>query len=145
MAHLRLLLALMKHNYMKGYITNIEKDAIANENFRKVLYTSKNSQLVLMSLLPGEEIGEEIHQLDQFFRFESGTGTVVLDGVEHAVTDGFAVVVPQGAKHNIINTGSVPLKMYTIYSPANHRDGVVHSTKAEAEADEEHFDGITTE
>lgn len=130
---------------MKGYIANIEKETIANEHFRKVLYTGKNSQLVLMSLLPGEEIGEEVHQLDQFFRFESGTGKVVLDGVEHEVADGFAVIVPQGAMHNVINTGTEPLRMYTLYSPPNHRDGVVHTTKAQAESDDEQFDGVTTE
>jgi len=130
---------------MRGYVQNIEKETTGNDNFRKVLYTDKNNQLVLMSLLPGEDIGEEIHQLDQFFRFESGTGKVILDGVEHEVTDGFAVIVPEGTRHNVINTGTVPLKMYTLYSPPNHRDGVVHKTKAEAEADEEHFDGKTTE
>src|SRR6187551_3422961 len=130
---------------MRGYVQNIEKETTGNDNFRKVLYTDKNNQLVLMSLLPGKDIGEEIHQLDQFFRFESGTGKVILDGVEHEVTDGFAVIVPEGTRHNVINTGTVPLKMYTLYSPPNHRDGVVHKTKAEAEADEEHFDGKTTE
>ncbi len=130
---------------MKGFVTNIEKDALASEDFRKVIYTAKYSQLVLMSLKAGEEIGEEVHQLDQFFRFEKGQGKVVIDGVEHEVTDGSAVVVPEGAKHNVINTGDSELKIYTIYSPPNHQDGTVHHTKAEAEASEEHFDGKTTE
>jgi len=131
---------------MKGYVTNIEKDTIENSNFRKVLYTAPNSQLVLMTLKPGEEIGAEVHKLDQFFRFEEGVGKVVLDGVEHEVQDGSAVIVPAGANHNVINTGSGDLKLYTIYSPPEHRDGVIHKTKAEAEADkEDEFDGKTTE
>jgi mannose-6-phosphate isomerase-like protein (cupin superfamily) len=131
---------------MKGYIANIEQASIANTNFRQVLYTSKHSQLVLMSLLPGEEIGEEVHHLDQFFRVESGEGKAVLDGVEHLISDGSAIVVPEGALHNIINTSEVePLKLYTLYSPPNHRDGVVHPTKAQAEADDEEFDGQTSE
>ncbi|MFA6135803.1 MAG: cupin domain-containing protein [Candidatus Paceibacterota bacterium] len=131
---------------MKGYVDNIEKLTLENENFRKVLYTAKNSQLVLMSLLPGEDIGEEVHTLDQFLRVEAGVGKAVLDGVEHEISDGFAIVVPAGAKHNIINTSSdKPLKLYTIYSPPEHQDGVVRVTKAEAMAQEEHFDGKTTE
>lgn len=132
---------------MKGFVTNIEEVSIENENFRKVLYTAKNSQLVVMSLKPNEDIGEEIHQLDQFIRVEAGQGKAVLDGVEHEVRDGSAVVVPAGAKHNIINTSSdAPLKLYTVYSPPNHRDGIIHQTKAEAIADEaEHFDGRTSE
>lgn len=132
---------------MKGYITNIEKDAIENEYFRKVLYTDTRVQLVVMSLLPGEEIGAEVHQLDQFIRVETGTGSAVLDGVAHEVRDGFAIVVPQGTLHNIINTSSdKPMKLYTVYAPPNHKDGTIHKTKAEAEADEaEHFDGHTTE
>lgn len=132
---------------MKGFIDNIEKLSLENENFRKVLYTAKNSQLVLMSLKPGEEIGEEVHQLDQFIRCEAGEGKAVLDGVEHAISDGFSVVVPAGAKHNIINTSAdKAMKLYTVYSPPNHKDGTVHATKADAEADEgEHFDGNTTE
>jgi len=132
---------------MKGYVVNIEEASIENENFRKVLYTAKNSQLVVMSLKPNEDIGTEIHHLDQFIRCEAGQGKAVLDGVEHEIKDGFAVVVPAGAKHNIINTSSdAPLKLYTVYSPPNHRDGVIHKTKAEAEADEEeHFEGVTTE
>ena len=131
---------------MKGYISNIEKDTLENENFRKVLYTGKTSQLVLMSLMPGEEIGEEVHNdVDQFFRFEKGQGKVAIDGVEHAVTDGFAVVVPQGARHNVVNTGVEPLKLYTVYSPPEHQDGVIHVTKSEALVAKEHFDGKTSE
>lgn len=131
---------------MKGYISNIEGDTLENNNFRKVLYTSKFSQLVLMSLAAGEEIGEEVHNdVDQFFRFEKGQGKVAIDGVEHAVTDGFAVVVPRGARHNVVNTGVEPLKLYTIYSPPEHQDGVVRATKAEVLAMKEHFDGKTSE
>jgi mannose-6-phosphate isomerase-like protein (cupin superfamily) len=131
---------------MKGYVENIEKLSIENENFRKVLYTAKNSQLVLMSLKPGEDIGAEVHTLDQFFRVEKGTGKAILDGVEHEISDGTAVVVPAGAMHNIINTSvDASLKLYTIYSPPNHRDGVIHATKAEAESDNEEFDGKTSE
>lgn len=131
---------------MKGYVINIEKDSLENEFFRKVLYTAKNSQLVVMSLKPGEDIGEEIHQLDQFIRCEAGQGRAVLDGVTHEISNGFSVIVPAGAKHNIINTSKThSLKLYTLYSPPNHRDGTIHKTKADAEANEEHFDGITTE
>lgn len=131
---------------MKGYTKNIEQESLNNENFRHVLYTAKNSQLVVMSLKPGEDIGEEIHQLDQFIRCESGQGKAILDGVEHMVKDGFAIVVPAGAMHNIINTSSdSSMKLYTIYSPPNHRDGLIHKTKEEAMADEESFDGKTTE
>ena len=125
---------------MKGYVQNIESLAVKNEDFRQVLYTAKNCQLVVMSLKPQEEIGAEVHKLDQFFRVEEGTG-----GVHTAISAGFAVVVPAGINHNIINTGTVPLKLYTIYSPPNHRDGVIHHTRADAEADNEHFDGKTTE
>lgn len=131
---------------MKGYITNIEKDSLENSNFRKVLYTAKNSQLVLMSLKPGEEIGMEMHTLDQFFRVEKGEGKAVLDGVEHKIEDGSAVIIPAGTNHNIINTSQDrEMKLYTIYSPPNHKDGVRHATREQAEADEEHFDGKTTE
>lgn len=132
---------------MKGYITNIEKNSLENENFRTVLYTAKNSQLVVMSLLPGEDIGEEVHHLDQFLRCESGDGRAVLNGVSYDISDSFAVLVPAGALHNIINTSSdKSLKLYTLYSPPNHKDGTIHKTKADAIADEdEHFDGITTE
>lgn len=128
---------------MKGYVVNIEKATRENTDYRRVLYTAKNSQLVLMSLFPGEEIGEETHHLDQFLRFEAGEGTVVLDGVAHAVADGSAVVVPRGTRHNVMNTGDTPLKLYSLYSPPEHKDGTVHRTKAEAV--EEHFDGETTE
>jgi len=130
----------------KGFVTDIEKDTVGNSNFRKVLYTGKNSQLVLMSLKPGEEIGEEVHDdTDQFFRVDSGVGKVVINGNETKIKDGFAVVVPQGAKHNVINTGKENLKIYTIYSPPHHKDGTIHKTKEEAELDKEHFDGETTE
>lgn len=131
---------------MKGFIDNIEKLSKENQNFRKVLYTAKSSQLVLMSLKPGEDIGEEIHNLDQFVRCEAGEGKAILDGVEHTISDGSAIVVPAGANHNIINTSTdSDMKLYTVYSPANHRDGVLHPTKADAEGDDEHFDGTTTE
>lgn len=131
---------------MKGYIEGIEKVTLENDYFREVLYTAQYSQLVVMSLKPLEEIGEEVHQLDQFIRCEQGNGKAILDGVEHAVSNGVAVLVPAGAKHNIINTSSIEaMKLYTVYAPPNHRDGVVHKTKADAEADTEHFDGKTTE
>jgi mannose-6-phosphate isomerase-like protein (cupin superfamily) len=130
---------------MKGYVKDIEGLAVKNDDFRRVVYTAKDCQLVVMALKPKEEIGAEVHKLDQFFRVEEGTGAAVLDGVPTAIRAGFAVVVPAGTKHNIINTGSVPLKLYTLYAPPNHRDGVVHHTRAEAEADSEHFDGKTTE
>jgi mannose-6-phosphate isomerase-like protein (cupin superfamily) len=130
---------------MKGYVQDIESLAIKNNDFRRVLYTAVNCQLVLMALKPKEEIGAEVHKLDQFFRVEEGSGEVVLDGVRTAIRAGFAVVVPAGTTHNIINTGSVPMKLYTIYAPPNHRDGVVHHTRADALADNEHFDGKTTQ
>lgn len=132
---------------MKGFFTNIEKETLENENFRKVLYTSKHSQLVLMSLRPNEEIGMEVHpDNDQFFRFEKGEGKVIIDDNEYLVSDGSAIVVPAGAHHNVINTSSTePLKLYTIYSPAHHKDGIVRATKEEAEANEAPFDGKTTE
>jgi len=130
---------------MKGFVQDIERLATQNEDFRRVLYTARNCQLVVMSLKPKEEIGVEVHHLDQFFRVEDGTGDAVLDGVRTPIRAGFAIVVPAGANHNIVNTGSVPLKLYTVYSPPNHRDGVVHHTRKEAEADNEHFDGKTTE
>jgi mannose-6-phosphate isomerase-like protein (cupin superfamily) len=130
---------------MKGFVQDIESLAVNNDDFRRVLYTAKNCQLVLMSLKPGEEIGMEVHTLDQFFRVEEGTGAAVLDDTRTAIRAGFAVVVPAGTNHNIINTGSVPMKIYTLYAPPNHRDGVVHHTRDEAEADNEHFDGKTTE
>ena len=130
---------------MKGYIQNIEDITVKNNDFRQVLYTARNCQLVVMALKPKEEIGMEVHTLDQFFRVEEGTGEAILDGVHTAIKAGFAVLVPAGAKHNIVNTGSVSLKLYTLYAPPNHRDGVIHHTRAEAEKDDEHFDGKTTE
>jgi len=130
---------------MKGFVQNIERAAIENEEFRRVLYTAKNCQLVVMALKSMEEIGVEVHTLDQFFRVEEGTGEALLDGVRTAISAGFAVLVPAGMKHNIVNTGSVPLKLYTLYAPPNHRDGIVHHTRDDAEADNEHFDGKTTE
>src|SRR3989344_6098060 len=128
---------------MKGYVANIEERSLANEYFREVLYTDDRVQLVVMSLKPLEDIGEEVHNLDQFIRVEKGSGTAVLDRVEHTIGDGFAVIVPKGARHNIINTSDTePMKLYTVYAPPNHKDGTIHKTKAEAVADEaEHFDG----
>jgi mannose-6-phosphate isomerase-like protein (cupin superfamily) len=132
---------------MKGFKSNIEKDTLGNSSFRRVLYTGKHSQLVLMSLKPSEEIGEEVHKtVDQFFRFEKGEGIVTIDNVKHKVSDGDAVVVPSGAKHNVINTSkTAELKLYTIYSPPEHQDGTVRKTKADAMARPEDFDGKTTE
>jgi mannose-6-phosphate isomerase-like protein (cupin superfamily) len=130
---------------MKGFVKNIEALSVANLNFRQVLYTAKNCQLVVMSLKPKEDIGMEVHKLDQFFRVEEGSGEAILDGVHKQISTGFAVIVPAGTRHNIVNTGTAPMKLYTLYAPPNHRDGVVHKTKADAEADKEHFDGKTTE
>ena len=130
---------------MKGFVQNIEDIVNKNKEFRKVLYTAESIQLVVMSLNPKEEIGVELHELDQFFRVEEGTGEAVLEGVRTDISAGFVVLVPAGTKHNIINTGKVPLKLYTLYAPPNHRDGVIHRTRAEAESDTEHFDGKTTE
>lgn len=132
---------------MKGFNTNIEKETLENSNFRKVLYTAKHSQLVLMALKPGEEIGMEIHpDNDQFFRFEQGQGKCIIDGNEYEVGDGSAVIVPAGSEHNVVNVSdSEELKLYTIYSPAHHKDGIVRATKEEAEANEADFDGQTTE
>jgi len=132
---------------MKGFSANIEKDTLKNDNFRKVLYTSKHSQLVLMSLKPNEEIGMEVHsENDQFFRFEKGIGKVIIDGNEYEVGDGSAIVVPSGAEHNVINMSDIEdLKLYTIYSPAHHKDGVIRATKKEAEDNEAEFDGVTSE
>ncbi len=131
----------------KGYQADIEKLTRENANFRQVLYTAKDCQLVLMSLLPGEEIGLEVHEEgDQFFRFEKGEGKVIIDETEYMVKDGDAVIVPAGARHNVMNTSDTEaLKMYTIYAPPHHQDGVVRATRAEAEADEPAFDGVTTE
>jgi len=132
---------------MKGFSINIEEATLENENFRKVLYTAKHSQLVLMTLQPGEEIGMEVHEEnDQFFRFEEGQGKCIIDGNEYELADGVAVVVPAGAQHNVINTSKTEkLKLYSIYSPAHHKDGIVRVTKEEAEANEAEFDGVTTE
>jgi mannose-6-phosphate isomerase-like protein (cupin superfamily) len=131
---------------VKGYCDNIEKRTVENEDFRRVLYTGHNLQLVLMTLPPGCDIGEEVHEnRDQFFRIEEGTGSVDIDGVENHVEDDFAVIVPAGARHNVRNTGSQPLRLYTIYGPPEHLDGLVKATKAEAEAAHEEWDGKTTE
>ena len=132
---------------MKGYHTNVEKETLKNTDYRRVLYTGKHSQLVLMSLKPGEEIGEEVHShIDQFFRFEEGEGKVTIDQNQYSVKDGDAIIVPAGSKHNVINTSkSKHLKLYTIYSPPEHQDGVIRHTKADALAKPEEFDGKTTE
>lgn len=132
---------------MKGYTTDIESETKKNSCFRRVLYTGRNSQLVLMSLRPGEEIGEEVHNdRDQFFRFETGEGKVVIDHVEHKVKDGTAVIVPAGALHNVSNTSKkADLRLYTIYSPPEHIDGVVRKTKADALAQPEEYDGKPSE
>ena len=130
---------------MKGFITNIEKDTLENEFYRKVLYTSKNCQLVLMCLNPGEEIGEEVHDLDQFIRIEEGDGVVVLNGVESRVGGDFAIVIPEGVSHNVINKGDRKMKLYSLYSPQEHKDKTIHKTKEEAELNHEHFDGVLSE
>lgn len=133
---------------MKGYCDDIEKATTENTDFRRVLYTGKNLQLVVMTLQPGDEIGSEVHEdRDQFFRFEEGKGVVVIDGKYNEVEDGSGVVVPAGARHNVINQGAAPLKLYTLYAPPEHKDGIVQSTKAEADArhHDEEWDGGTTE
>lgn len=132
---------------MRGFNANIEQLTLENNDFRHVLYTGKHSQLVLMSLKPNEDIGMEVHpDNDQFFRVEKGDGKCIIDGNEYALADGSAIVVPAGAEHNIINTSATDdLKLYTIYSPAHHKDGVIRATKAEAEVDSPEFDGLTTE
>ena len=131
---------------MQGFVADIEKLTVENTDFRRVLYTGKYLQLVLMTLQPGDEIGAEVHEdRDQFFRIESGSGEVSIDGKRTPVKDDDAVIVPAGARHNVVNTGDKPLTLYTLYGPPEHRDGVVHKTKAEADASEEHFDGKTTE
>jgi mannose-6-phosphate isomerase-like protein (cupin superfamily) len=129
----------------KGFVRDIERLSIKNENFRQVLYTAKHCQLVVMSLKPKEDIGAETHTLDQFFRVEEGSGEAILNGIRTPIKAGFAVLVPAGTKHNIINTSNVPMKLYTIYSPPNHKDGTLRHTKHDAETDKEHFDGKTTE
>lgn len=129
---------------MKGFVDDIEELTERNTDFRRVLYTGRHLQLVLMSLNPGEAIGEEVHEdRDQFFRIEEGEGEVMIDGRRHAVKDDDAIIVPAGARHNVINTGDEALKLYTLYGPPEHRDGVIHASKADAT--EEHFDGRTTE
>lgn len=131
----------------KGYFANIEELTVNNKNFRQVLYTGEHSQLVLMNLKPNEEIGLEVHEdTDQFFRFESGNGKVIIDDTEYMVSDGSCVIIPSGSSHNVINTSTTEdLKMYTIYSPAHHKDKTIHTTKEEALNDDEEFDNVTTE
>lgn len=131
---------------MKGFKGNIEKETLDNNNFRKVLYTGGQLQLVLMTLKPGEEIGKEVHENnDQFFRFESGSGKCTIDENNYHVTEGDAILIPAGAKHNVINTGAEPFKMYTIYGPPNHQHGTIRATKEEADRKDEKFDGVTSE
>ena len=133
---------------MKGYVDNIEEVTVANQDFRRVLYTGKHLQLVLMTLPPGCDIGEEVHEdRDQFFRIEEGRGTIYIDGRANEVEDDFAIIVPAGARHNVVASGDAPLKLYTLYGPPEHRDGVVHRDKAQAERDHDndHWDGETTE
>lgn len=131
---------------MKGYVNNIEELTVENDHFRRVLYTTKNTQLVLMSLLPGEEIGMEVHPLnDQFFRVEKGNGEVIIDGVSHEICDGSAILIPKGSMHNVINRGDISMKMYTLYMPPHHKDGTIHETKEFAESHEEEFDGKVSE
>ena len=133
---------------MKGYVDKIEQVTVENDDFRRVLYTGKNLQLVLMTLQPGEEIGEETHEdRDQFFRIEEGRGTIHIDGEAKPVEDDFAVIVPAGARHNVVNNGDAPLRLYTLYGPPEHKDGTVHKDKAQADRDHEndHWDGETTE
>ena len=131
---------------MKGYVDDIERATLDNGDFRRVLYTGHDLQLVVMSINPGEEIGEEVHDdRDQFFRIEAGEGVISIDGVDHSVKDDDAVIVPQGARHNVKATGTAPLKLYTIYAPPEHIDGTVHKTCEDAHAAHEHFDGKTTE
>jgi mannose-6-phosphate isomerase-like protein (cupin superfamily) len=122
--------------HMKGYVGDIEKITLENTFFRQALYTDVNCQLVVMSLLPHEEIGEEIHDVDQFLRIEAGQGKAILDDEERELNDGSVVIVPAGVKHNIMNTGETSMKLHTLYMPPHHRDGIIHKTKAEAEADE---------
>lgn len=132
---------------MKGFVTNIETAGQENDNFRKVLYTAKNCQLVVMSIPVGGDIGEEVHtEGDQFIRVEEGQAQSVLDGVERDLSAGSVVIIPAGVRHNITNTSAdKALKLYTLYAPPHHRDAVVHATKADAQADTEHFDGVTTD
>ena len=128
---------------MKGYIVNIDQETRSNEDYRRVLYTAKNSQLVVMNIAPGDEIGEEVHELDQFIRFERGKAKILLNDEEYSAGEDFAVVIPAGVKHNVINVGEIDLQLYSVYSPPEHKDKTVQSTKADEK--EEHFDGVTTE
>lgn len=130
---------------MNGYVSDIEQETRANTDFRRVIYTAHHLQLVLMCIPAGEEIGEEVHELDQFLRIESGEGVILLGEKEYPICDGIAIIVPAGTRHNVRNTGTLPLQLYTLYAPPEHRDGTVHSTKREAEREEEHFDGVTTQ
>ena len=131
---------------MKGFVDDIETLTEENGDFRRVLYTGKNLQLVLMALQPGEEIGEEVHNdRDQFFRVEKGKGEIVIDGVATKIKSDIAMIVPAGARHNVRNTGDKALRLYTLYAPPEHVDGTVHATKADADASDGHFDGRTTE
>ena len=132
-------------NKTKGFVQNIEDLAETNKTFRKVLYTAKHSQLVLMSINPGEDIGQEIHDNDQFFRVEEGSGEVVINGKRTPLEPGSGIVIPAGSEHNIINTGEEPLQLYSLYAPPHHKDKVVHQTKQDAQSDDEEFDGETTE
>lgn len=131
--------------HARGFVENIDTLTTQNRDFRRVLYTAKHIQLVVMSLKPGENIGAEVHDVDQFFRVEAGAGEVVINDKRTPIAAESAIVVPAGAKHDVINTGKEPLQVYTLYAPPNHRDGVVHHTKADAQRDTEHFDGRTTE
>lgn len=129
----------------EGFVNNIEDLSLRNNNFRKVLYTAKHCQLVVMSLKPNQDIGSEVHHLDQFIRIERGTGESILNGAKTDISAGYAILIPAGTRHDIINTGTSDMKLYTIYSPPNHRDGVIHKTKFDAENSKEHFDGKTSE
>lgn len=132
-------------NSKRGFFTDIEKDTIENRDFRKVLYTGEHIQLVLMTLEPGEDIGMEVHSVDQFFRFEKGSGKVIINKSEYKVKDGSSVIIPSGAEHNVINTGGNSLHMYTLYAPPHHEIGTIHATKEEAEMSDEEWQGKTTE
>lgn len=137
---------ILKKNKKKGFVVNIEEETIKNKNFRKVLYTGENIQLVLMTLKPKEDIGKETHKdTDQFFRLDAGSGEAIINGTTYQIKDGFSILVPAGAEHNIINTGKEDLKLYSLYAPPHHKDKVVHKTKNDAINDKEEFDGNTTE
>ncbi|MDD5650086.1 MAG: cupin domain-containing protein [Candidatus Nanoarchaeia archaeon] len=138
---------ILKKNKKKGFVINIEEETIRNKNFRKVIYTAENLQLVLMTLKPKEDIGKETHKdVDQFFRLDAGSGEVVISGETHQIKDGFSILIPAGTEHNIINTGKEDLKLYTLYAPPQHKDKIIHKTKADALNDKtDEFDGKTTE